>query len=297
MAKTDTTKQPTGLDLYSIAAHRAAREVIYSYSTSFGFATRLLGKSVRSHVENIYAMVRVADEIVDGSAAEASVISPSISVAGALDEFEAETYRAMERGYSTNLILHAFAVTAREVGVERAIVTPFFDSMRADITEHEHTEESFKRYVYGSAEVVGLMCLRAFMHGGQYSQEERDRLDRGACALGSAFQKVNFLRDLSADFKRLGRSYFPNVNVETFDEATKHRLVADIDADLSVARASLALLPSSARSAVAAALLLFAELNRRLANTPAEELIRTRIRVGNFRKLWLVLKAKLGAEG
>lgn len=296
MANTDTTKQPTGLALYGIAAHRAAREVIYSYSTSFGFATRLLGKSVRHHVENIYAMVRVADEIVDGSAAEASAQAMGISVEGALAEFEAETFRAMETGYSTNLILHAFAVTAREVGIEKAIVQPFFDSMRADITEHEHTEESFKRYVYGSAEVVGLMCLRAFMHDGVYSAEERARLDRGACALGSAFQKVNFLRDLSADFKRLGRSYFPSVNVETFDEATKVRLVADIDQDIAAARETLPLLPRNARPAVAAALLLFAELNRKLAKTPATELIRTRIRVGNFRKLWLVLRAKIGAN-
>lgn len=296
MAKTDTTKQPTGLALYSQAAHRAAREVIYSYSTSFGFATRLLGKDVRHHVENIYAMVRVADEIVDGSAAEASALAPGISVEAALDEFEAETYRAMECGYSTNLILHAFAITGREVGVERAIVRPFFDSMRADITEHEHTPESFKRYVYGSAEVVGLMCLRAFMHGRNYSTQEREKLENGACALGSAFQKVNFLRDLSADFKRLGRSYFPNVNVTNFDEETKARLVADIDADLDTARASLPLLPQSARAAVAAALLLFAELNRKLATTPATELIQTRIRVGNFRKLWLVLRAKLGAN-
>lgn len=296
MANTDTTKQPTGLSLYSAAAHRAAREVIYSYSTSFGFATRLLGKSVRHHVENIYAMVRVADEIVDGSAAEAALLSPAISVSAELDAFEAETYRAMELGYSTNLILHAFGVTAREVGVEREIVRPFFESMRADITEQAHDEASFKRYVYGSAEVVGLMCLRAFMHGGNYPPGEREALDRGACALGAAFQKVNFLRDLSADFKRLGRSYFPNVNVANFDEATKVRLVADIDADLRVAAASLPLLPKSASAAVTAALLLFADLNRKLAKTPAAELIQTRIRVGNFRKLWLVLKAKLGVR-
>ena len=296
MATTDTTKQPTGLHLYSQAAHRAAREVIYSYSTSFGFATRLLGKSVRHHVENIYAMVRVADEIVDGSAAEAAVTSPKLSVTGELDAFELETYRAMELGYSTNLILHAFGQTARSVGIEREIVTPFFDSMRADITEREHTPESFKRYVYGSAEVVGLMCLRAFMHGGAYSKKQKEQLELGACALGSAFQKVNFLRDLSADFKRLGRSYFPNVNIDNFDEATKDFLVKDIDQDVRVAAESIPLLPKSARPAVTAALLLFAELNRKLANTPAGELIQTRIRVGNIKKLWLVLKAKAGVR-
>lgn len=270
--------------------------MIYSYSTSFGFATRLLGKDVRHHVENIYAMVRVADEIVDGSAAEAAIGSPELSVMGELDAFESETYRAMKLGYSTNLILHAFGQTARAVGIEREIVTPFFDSMRADITEREHTPDSFKRYVYGSAEVVGLMCLRAFMHGGSYTAEQKKRLELGACALGSAFQKVNFLRDLSADFKRLGRSYFPDVNIDNFDEATKDFLVKDIDHDVRVAAESIPLLPQSAKPAVTAALLLFAELNRKLAKTPAVELIQTRIRVGNIKKLWLVLKAKAGVR-
>lgn len=296
MTEQDTTKQPTGLALYSRAAHAAAREVIYSYSTSFGAATRLLGKDVRSHVENIYAMVRVADEIVDGSASEAARINPAISVDAELTSFEAETFRAMQLGYSTNLVLHAFGQTAREVGIEPEIVQPFFDSMRADITEHAHDPESFKLYVYGSAEVVGLMCLRAFMHGRNYSENERKKLHEGACALGAAFQKVNFLRDLSADFQRLGRSYFPNVNVSNFDEATKLHLVADISNDIEVASAALPLLPDSAKAAVTAALLLFAELNKKLLETPAVELIQTRIRVSNVKKLWLVLKAKLGVK-
>jgi phytoene/squalene synthetase len=128
------------------------------------------------------------------------------------------------------------------------------------------------------------------------SAGERDQLDRGAQALGAAFQKVNFLRDLSADFKRLGRSYFPNVTVTSFDEATKNRLVADIDEDIALAASSLPLLPSGARPAVTAALLLFAELNRKIARTPAAELIDTRISVSNPKKLLLVLRANLGAK-
>jgi phytoene/squalene synthetase len=134
------------------------------------------------------------------------------------------------------------------------------------------------------------------MHGGSYSASDRAMLDQGACALGSAFQKVNFLRDLSADFQRLGRSYFPNVNVTNFDEATKLHLVADIAKDIEVAAAALPLLPKSARAAVTAALVLFAELNKKLLATPAAELIQTRIRVSNLKKLWLVLKAKIGAR-
>lgn len=296
MESQDTTKVPTGLSLYTEAAHRASAEVIYSYSTSFGAATKLLPKPLRHHIENIYAMVRVADEIVDGSAQQAALNAANLDPASELDAFEAETYRAMERGFSTNLILHSFAVTAREVGIGKDIVEPFFYSMRQDLTESEHDQESFERYVYGSAEVVGLMCLAAFVQGKSYSQEQKVQLVRGARALGSAFQKVNFLRDLASDFGRLGRSYFPGVNVSTFDEATKERLVADIDNDLSISAQSLPLLPTSARVAVTAAQLLFAELNRKIGNTSAKDLINTRISVSNFKKLILVTRAFLGAK-
>ena len=292
MDRTDTTSVPTGIKLYTLAAHRASKEVIYSYSTSFGAATKLLPKNLRHHIENIYAMVRVADEIVDGSALEAGVKNPEAE----LNAFEAETYKAMATGFSTNLILHSFAISAREVGISKDIVEPFFYSMRQDLTETEHTQASFEKYVYGSAEVVGLMCLAAFVQGQSYAQEQKKQLVLGARALGSAFQKVNFLRDLQADFKRLGRSYFPGVNVGSFDEATKQRLVADIDKDLAVSSAALPLLPRSARVAVTAAQLLFAELNRKIGNTSAEDLINTRISVSNFSKLGLVMRAYLGAK-
>ena len=296
MESQDTTKVPTGLALYSLAAHRASKEVIYSYSTSFGMATRLLSKDVRHHVENIYALVRVADEIVDGSAAEAQAKGAELDPEAELNAFEQETYRAMQLGFSTNLIIHAFAITAREVGISKDIVEPFFYSMRQDLTEKEHDQPSFDTYVYGSAEVVGLMCLAAFVHGGSYTKEEKVALVKGARALGSAFQKVNFLRDLSADFKRLGRSYFPNVNVSNFDEQTKARLVADINEDLKVSAQSLPLLPRSARAAVTAAQLLFTELNQTIGNTEAQKLIETRISVGNAKKLWLLAKSFLGAK-
>jgi len=292
----DTTKVPTGLALYTEAAHRASREVIYSYSTSFGAATKLLPKGLRHHIENIYAMVRVADEIVDGSAQQAAIDASSIDPGQELDAFEAETYRAMERGFSTNLILHSFGVTAKAVGIGKDIVEPFFYSMRQDLTESEHDQASFERYVYGSAEVVGLMCLAAFVQGQSYTKEEKVLLVKGARALGSAFQKVNFLRDLAADFKRLGRSYFPGVNVNNFDEDTKSRLVQDIEQDLEQSAKSLTLLPRSSRVAVTAAQLLFAELNSKIGNTSAKDLINTRISVSNFKKLILVVRAFLGAK-
>jgi phytoene synthase len=287
----DTTKIPTGLALYTQAAHKAAREVIYSYSTSFGLATRLLDVSFRPHVENIYALVRVADEIVDGSAEQAKALDASIDPAALLGEFEQETYKAMQTGYSTNLIIHAFASTARLVGITKEIVEPFFYSMAQDLTETEHDQESFDRYVYGSAEVVGLMCLAVFVHGREYSTEQKRTLTEGARALGSAFQKVNFLRDLAADFQKLGRSYFPGVNVNSFDEQTKQRLVADIEADLAKSSATLPLLPMGARRAVAAAQLLFTELNKRISDTAASALVQKRISVNNFSKLLLLLRA------
>lgn len=296
MDKQDTTKVPTGLELYSKAAHRAAREVIYSYSTSFGLATKILDNNCRHHVENIYALVRVADEIVDGSAAQAQLAEPEVDPAQMLSEFEAETYRAMQLGYSTNLIIHAFAITAREVGIGKDIVEPFFFSMRQDLTEQEHDQESFDKYVYGSAEVVGLMCLAAFAKGREYSTDEKKQLVSGARALGSAFQKVNFLRDLAADFSRLGRSYFPGVSVENFDEQTKDRLVRDIEQDLRESAKTLPLLPKGARRAVTAAQLLFQQLNSEIAKTPASEMISRRISVGNGKKLLILIRAMLGAK-
>lgn len=296
MTRDDTTHQPTGLQLYTLAAEKSAREVIYAYSTSFGMATKLIDKNIRRHIENIYAMVRVADEIVDGSAFEANLKSNSVNPESQISEFEKETYRAMESGYSTNLVLHAFANTAIEVGIKKDIVTPFFDSMKADLTETEHDQQSFEKYVYGSAEVVGLMCLQAFIQNRSYSEAEHKTLYLGARALGSAFQKVNFLRDLSADFKKLGRSYFPGVSVDNFDEATKLRLVADIDNDIRIARGAIPLLPKTAARAVAAATSLFAKLNSRIGNTEAEKLIDTRISVPNWQKLVILIKSYLGVN-
>jgi phytoene synthase len=279
----------TGLSLYTEAAERASAEVIAAYSTSFGWASKLLGKAEQQPVRNIYALVRVADEIVDGAADEAHDNPSKL-----LDELEAETYRALESGFSTNLVVHAFAHTAREAGIKRDIIEPFFHSMRMDLTEREHDQKSFDTYVYGSAEVVGLMCLKVFMVGREYSKEERVTLIAGARALGAAFQKVNFLRDLSADFKKLGRSYFPNVNVENFDAATQMRLIDDIEADLEVSAKTLPLLSPGSRKAVAAAQMFFAALNERIRNTPAEVLIETRISVPNSQKLVILAKALLG---
>jgi phytoene/squalene synthetase len=282
----------TRLGLYDRVAEETASIVIRRYSTSFGLASRLLGDGVRQHVENIYALVRVADEIVDGPATEAGL--DAVRAARVLNELEAETERAMREGFSANLVVHAFALTAREVNFGAELTAPFFESMRMDLTETEHDQVSFDKYVYGSAEVVGLMCLRAFLHGEPVV--DLARFETGARALGAAFQKVNFLRDLAADFESLGRSYFPDVAVESFDEATKARLLDDIDADLAVSAAVVGDLPRSSRRAVALAQSLFAELSTRLRVTPANELVRTRVRVPNPVKARLALTAALGGR-
>jgi len=282
----------TGLSLYDAVADETASGVIRRYSTSFGLASRLLGPDIRQHVENVYALVRVADEIVDGPAAEAGL--DDAAARRCLDDFEAETETAMRQGFSANLVVHAFARTARETGFGAELTRPFFASMRADLVASEHDDESFDRYVHGSAEVVGLMCLRAFLVGHAYPPSTVAALDDGARRLGAAFQKVNFLRDLAADFEHLGRSYFPGVDVTTFDEATKRRLVDDIDDDLRVAGEIIPVLPATSRRAVALAHGLFAELNRRLEATPASSLIRARVRVPNPVKLRIAAGAAIG---
>ncbi|MEF2979022.1 phytoene/squalene synthase family protein [Subtercola sp. YIM 133946] len=278
--------------LYDTVATETASIVIHRYSTSFGLASRLLGRDVRQHVENIYALVRLADEVVDGVAASASL--DVVTIERMLDALERETLDAIDAGYSTNLVVHAFALTAREVSFGAELVEPFFASMRADLTAVEHTPESFDLYVYGSAEVVGLMCLAAFLEGHTVTDARRADLVDGARHLGAAFQKINFLRDLAADFAGLGRSYFPGVDVTTFSEQAKSLILDDIENDLRIARSVLGYLPTSSRRAVALAQGLFTELTARLRATPAAVLAQTRIRVPNPVKLRIAASAAAG---
>lgn len=258
---------------YDAVAQASAAVVIEGYSTSFGWASRLLHRPVRGHVRNIYALVRLADEIVDGPLA---ALDPARSTRQ-LDDLERETYEAMETGYSTNLVVHAFAITARRFGLDRDHVRAFFASMRTDLTRSVHTPESLDEYIYGSAEVVGLMCLDVFL--GAEGRTDVADLTPGARSLGAAFQKINFLRDLAADHDDLGRTYFPGLDLTAFSDADRDLLVADVQADLDRAATVIPRLPSNSRTAVSAAHGLFSELNRRVAAVPAAELLRTRVRV------------------
>jgi 15-cis-phytoene synthase len=280
------------LSLYDRVAVETASVVIRRYSTSFGLASRLLAPPVRRDVENVYALVRIADEVVDGLGESAHLSAEGILER--LDALEAETEQAVRCGYSTNLVVHAFALTARQAGIGTDLTRPFFRSMRADITRTAHDRASFDDYVYGSAEVVGLMCLAAFLRGEDVTATERARLEDGARHLGAAFQKINFLRDLAADFRTLGRSYFPDVTVESFTEAQKNAILVEIESDLDCAARCLPGLPASSRRAVALAQGLFEELTRRLRATPAATLMTTRIRVPNAVKARIAAGAAVG---
>jgi phytoene/squalene synthetase len=273
----------TRLALYNRVSEESASLVIRGYSTSFGMASRILSRDSRRHIDNIYALVRLADEVVDGVAVEAGL--SRVEAGQQLDALEADTYAAMASGYSTNLIVHAFALSAREVSIQRDIVEPFFTSMRMDLTDRVYTQDSFDTYVYGSAEVVGLMCLAVFIRDDKPDAETARTLYNGARSLGAAFQKVNFLRDLAADVDDLGRSYFPGVTIATFTEDDKNRLCDDIADDLDAAARTIPLLPRDAARAVGLAHGLFSRLNSRIRETPAEVLKSTRIRVNDFEKI------------
>jgi phytoene/squalene synthetase len=288
-----TTEGDDSLRRFSRTAEIATAHVIRAYSTSFGMATRLLGRRHRQHIRNVYAMVRIADEIVDGVAAEAGLDAGA--QADALASYIAETHRAMRTGYSSDLILHAFARTARACGIGEDLTQPFFDSMRADIADgaavSAYDAEAHSRYVFGSAEVVGLMCLRVFLRGAVRTPEEHAVLEQGARQLGAAFQNVNFLRDLADDTDRLHRSYLSGASRLT--DADRDAWVATVERQLDDARASIPLLPKDARAAVRSALLLFAALTARVKRTPVEELYRRRVRVPNPIKLLLAARAAL----
>ena len=291
------TDRSPALAKFDAAACAAANEAISVYSTSFGLATKLLGRRHRQHVRNIYAMVRVADEIVDGAAAQAGLDAAAQS--RQLDEYEAATHAAMRAGYSNDLVLHAFARTALAAGIGEDLTAPFFASMRTDLAAGEGSADgaplyfdaqAHEAYVYGSAEVVGLMCLAVFVRDEDVDPARRETLVRGARSLGAAFQNINFLRDLADDTTRLGRHYLGGGRLMASDHA---RWMTTIRAQLAAAADSIPLLPRDARTAVRSAHALFGALADRLERSGIEELYRTRVRVPQPRKLALTAGAAL----
>jgi phytoene synthase len=193
----------------------------------------------------------------------------------------------LETGYSTNPIVHAFALTSIAYGIDHKLIRPFFESMRMDLNPATYSSKMYQRYIYGSAEVVGLMCLRAFCDG---DDKLFDSLRDGASALGSAYQKVNFLRDIAADYKELGRLYFPGVKFETFDDKVKDEIISDIKLDFERALPALVRLPLSSRRATMISYVYYSELLKKLELTPAETIKTTRIRIPTPKKLALIAK-------
>lgn len=276
----------TGLALYDRTAADAAATVIARYSTSFGLACRLLGARPRPHVRNIYALARVADEIVDGPAAEAGLSNDA--VAEVLDQLEHAVLAAIDSGFSSNLVAHAFAGTARECGIGPELVVPFFASMRTDLHTRRHDATSHDVYVYGSAEVIGLMCLQVFVNAGaSHPVAPSPDLVDGARRLGAAFQDVNFLRDRTHDGAVLGRDY---LGIDG-NAAERAAILDRIDADLVSAARVIPGLPADCRRAVTAAHDLFAELAARLRACPDSE---DRVRVPDAVKARLAARALLG---
>lgn len=280
------------IDQYTSSAHRSAARIISDYSTSFGRSSRLLAKSMRPGIGDVYALVRIADEIVDGAAEQAGLdVAEQRTV---LDTLEQETLRAITTGYSANLVVHAFAHTARATGIGPDTIQPFFASMRRDLSPVDFTQEELDDYIYGSAEVVGIMCLHVFLNSS--TDAPPPSLVQGARKLGAAFQKINFLRDLATDWRELGRSYFPGIDPARLTEEQKLRLVDDIDSDLRHAANAIDELPDGCRSAVRAAHALFAELSRRVRRTPAAELLTTRVSVPAATKTKIILGSRFWGE-
>lgn len=271
------------MELYKRVSYELAERLTRRYSTSFSMSSRLFAPRIRPHIYAVYGMVRLADEIVDTYRGE--------DVMAQLDDFETVVYQACNQGYSTNPIIHAFALTARKYGIERELISPFFASMRMDMATVEYDEPTYRRYIYGSAEVVGLMCLKVFVEG---DATQYERLRTGAAHLGAAYQKVNFLRDLKADYELLGRVYFPGVNYPSFSEASKRAIEADIAADFAVAKASVRRLPLTARRAVHTSVLYYEALFRWLQKASVADIKARRIRVPNGVKLLLFVRGAVG---
>lgn len=277
---------PRALADYTAMSRRCAWQVITAYSSSFSLAARLLAPATRPHVAAIYALARVGDEIVDGAGAHAGPEAPARQLA----EYRGRVAAALEEGFSTDPVVHAFGTTARQFGIGTELLDPFFESMAMDLDEElrEHTPETLARYIHGSAEVIGEMCLRTFAGGALAADAQAAA---GARALGAAFQKVNFLRDVREDSRELGRNYLPGRNPFLLTTGDVAELADEIDGDLAVAQGAVLRIPGRDRVAVAACHDIFAELNRRLRDAGPEQIMAGRVRVPDPVKARIVARA------
>ena len=271
------------MDLYNSTSSKLSLKMLTSYSTSFGFSSQLFPKEIREHIANVYGLVRIADEIVD-----TYMQKDSLNI---LNDLEKETLHAMSRKYSANPIVHAFALTANQFEFDKSLVKSFFESMRMDLYTKTHSKASYDKYIYGSAEVIGLMCLAIFSRGNKNYYKE---LEHGAKRLGAAYQKINFLRDLASDNKDLGRIYFPKLDMDKFDNITKERIVQDIKKDLSAADEAIKKLADEYKRAVVLSRNYYRALLNKIEKTDSQVLLNERVRINNFYKFFLMFKALAG---
>lgn len=264
-------------ELYDQVSIKCSRLTTKAYSTSFSLGIRCLGKELRDPVYSIYGFVRFADEIVD--------TFHEYNKVELLSRFKEDTYRAIDDKISTNPILNSFQITVNHFRIGRDLIASFLKSMEMDLNQKNYSSEGLKEYILGSAEVVGLMCLRVFCNG---HDDMYNALKPNAMSLGSAFQKINFLRDLRADYVGMGRTYFPDVDLNNFNDETKREIEESIAKDFHHGYEGIVKLPRSSRFGVYVAYVYYLALFKKIKNTPSQDVLQSRVRIANHDKARLL---------
>ncbi|MET0393150.1 MAG: phytoene/squalene synthase family protein [Chitinophagaceae bacterium] len=268
------------IELFHRVSEQCSRLVTEQYSTSFSSAIRLLHKDLRAPVFNIYGFVRLADEIVD--------TFHDYDKRALLEEFKKQTWQAIDRGISCNPVLNSFQLTVNRYGIDPQLIEAFFGSMEMDLARQVYDEEKYGQYIYGSAEVVGLMCLCVFCEG---NKELYQQLEAPARSLGAAFQKVNFLRDIRADYNGMSRIYFPCCDFNNFTTEKKQQIEADIQQDFRHACTGIVRLPLKARFGVYVAYKYYLSLFKKIKQMQPASVLQQRIRIPNYRKMMILARA------
>ncbi len=270
------------MTLYDQTCKECSKLITRRYSTSFSMGIRVFDAKLRLPIYAIYGFVRFADEIVDTFHDKDKAVL--------LSSFRKQTYEAIESGISLNPVLHAFQEVVNKYKIEYELIDAFLDSMEMDLHFHRYEDSLYKEYIYGSAEVVGLMCLRVFCEGDESSYQS---LKEPACKLGSAFQKINFLRDMKSDYDERGRVYFPGIDFTRFDNKQKEIIEADIKADFDAAYAGIVRLPKSARFGVYLAYVYYINLFEKIKRKTAAHVKEERIRVKDSKKMYLLFSSAI----
>lgn len=268
------------MNVFHEVCQACSRNTTERYSTSFSSAIRLLHQDLRQPIYNIYGLVRFADEIVDTFHA--------YDKATLIKDFRKQTFEAIERGLSINPILHSFQLTVNQYGIDHALIHAFFNSMEMDLEKTQYTHKLYNDYIYGSAEVVGLMCLYVFVEG---DKDQYEKLKLSARSLGAAFQKVNFLRDVRADYNQLDRTYFPGLDFSGFTEHQKREIEEDIQKDFNDAFKGIMQLPGKARFGVYVAYKYYFSLFRKIKRLQPATIMQDRVRIPDYHKIMILLRA------